>query len=45
VHIDDLVRRCGIGTGPLSAILGELEIMGAVVQEPGKFFVRDGDSI
>ena len=42
VHIDDLVRRCGIDTGPLSAILGELEIMGAIVQEPGKFFIRDG---
>jgi DNA processing protein len=39
VHIDELVHRCGIDPGPLSAILGELEIKGAIVQEPGKFFI------
>ena len=43
VHIDDLVRRCRINTGPLTAILSELEIIGAVIQEPGKLFVRGPD--
>ncbi len=42
VHIDKLVRLCGMDTGALTAILGELEIMGAIVQEPGKFFMRGG---
>jgi DNA processing protein len=42
VHIDDLVRRCKMGAGALTAILGELELMGAVIQEPGKFFMRGG---
>ena len=40
IHIDDLLLRCGLEPGPLTAILGELEIMGAIVQEPGKFFMR-----
>lgn len=38
VHIDELARRCGLEMGPMSAILLRLELKGAVVQEPGKYF-------
>jgi len=38
VHIDELARRCNQDIGPLSAVLLQLELKGAVVQEPGKFF-------
>jgi DNA processing protein len=38
VHIDELARRCNLEMGPTSAILLQLELKGAVVQEPGKFF-------
>ncbi len=42
VHIDELARRCKQGIPALSAALCQLEIKGAVSQEPGKFFVRNG---
>jgi DNA processing protein len=38
VHIDELARRCSQDMGPMSAILLQLELKGAVVQEPGKYF-------
>jgi DNA processing protein len=38
VHIDELARRCNLEMGPMSAILLQLELRGAVIQEPGKFF-------
>lgn len=40
VHIDDLARQCEQGIGQLTAILAQLELMGAICQEPGKFFIR-----
>ncbi len=42
VHIDELARRCGQNMATLTAALCQLEIKGAVNQEPGKFFVRNG---
>jgi DNA processing protein len=38
VHIDELARRCDLEMGTISAILLQLELKGAVLQEPGKFF-------
>jgi DNA processing protein len=38
VHIDVLARRCNLEIGAMSAILLQLELKGAVVQEPGKYF-------
>jgi DNA processing protein len=38
IHIDELARRCNQDIGSLNAILLQLELKGAVVQEPGKFF-------
>jgi DNA processing protein len=38
VHIDELARRSNLDMGTVSAILLQLELKGAVVQEPGKFF-------
>jgi DNA processing protein len=38
VHIDALARRCKMEMGAISAILLHLELKGAVVQEPGKYF-------
>lgn len=38
VHIDELTRRCNLEMGPMSATLLQLELRGAVIQEPGKFF-------
>lgn len=39
VHIDELARRChNQDMGQLSAALLQLELIGAVGQEPGKFF-------
>jgi DNA processing protein len=38
VHIDELARRCNLEMGTVSAILLQLELKGAVIQEPGKFF-------
>ena len=38
VHIDELARRCQQTVGNLCAVLFELELKGAVCQEPGKFF-------
>ncbi len=40
VHIDELARQCKQGMGELTAILAQLELMGAIHQEPGKFFIR-----
>jgi DNA processing protein len=40
VHIDDLARRCDRKMGNLTALLCQLELKGAINQEPGKFFVR-----
>lgn len=39
VHIDDLARRCRREIGTLTATLCQLELKGAISQEPGKFFV------
>lgn len=39
-HIDDLARRSGQKMAALTAALCQLEIKGAINQEPGKFFVR-----
>ncbi len=44
IHIDALSRRCGMDIAPLTALLCQLELKGAVRQEPGKFFVRISDS-
>ena len=44
VHIDDLARQCNQDIGRLTAILAQLELMGTVDQEPGKFFVRNSDA-
>ncbi len=43
MHIDELARRCAQNMASLTAALCQLEIKGAVNQEPGKFFVRNGD--
>lgn len=43
VHIDDIARRIGMATGPLSAVLLKLEIAGKVVQYPGKYFAQTED--
>ncbi len=43
MHIDELARRCAQDMANLTAALCQLEIKGAVNQEPGKFFVRNGD--
>ncbi|MBI5062561.1 MAG: DNA-protecting protein DprA, partial [Desulfatitalea sp.] len=40
VHIDPLARRLEMGIGVLAGILSQLELKGAVRQEPGKHFVR-----
>ncbi len=40
VHIDELARRCDLDIGRLTAVLTQLEIAGAVLQEPGKYFIR-----
>jgi DNA processing protein len=40
VHIDPLARRLEMGIGILAGILSQLELKGAVRQEPGKHFVR-----
>jgi DNA processing protein len=39
VHVDDLQATCGLEVGPFLAHLSELEIVGAVRQLPGKYFV------
>jgi DNA processing protein len=44
IHIDALSRRCSLDIAPLTAVLCQLELKGAVRQEPGKFFVRISDS-
>ncbi len=38
IHIDELARRCNQAVGQLSAALLQLELKGAIIQEPGKFF-------
>jgi DNA processing protein len=38
VHIDDLMRKTSIAPGKLSGILLHLELLGLVVQMPGKLF-------
>jgi DNA processing protein len=38
VHIDELARRCNQDMGRLSAALLQLELKGAIGQEPGKLF-------
>ncbi len=42
VHIDELVKKSGIGVSELLSILLKLEIEGIVRQLPGKFFVKNG---
>jgi DNA processing protein len=39
MHIDTLARQCRQEIGPLSAALCRLELQGAVIQEPGKFYL------
>lgn len=43
VHIDDLTNKTGMDTSELLAILLKLELMGMVVQTPGKFFMSSGE--
>lgn len=43
VHIDELVRRSEMKVGALTAALLQLELKGAIYQEPGKFFIRGKD--
>jgi DNA processing protein len=38
VHIDELARQCRQDMGRLTALLLQLELKGAIDQEPGKFF-------
>lgn len=38
VHVDELARRCNKDMNRLTAMLLQLELKGAVGQEPGKFF-------
>ncbi len=38
VHIDELARRCNQEMGRLNAALLQLELKGAIDQEPGKYF-------
>lgn len=45
VHIDELARRCDREMGTLTATLCQLELKGAINQEPGKFFVRNDTAI
>ncbi len=40
VHIDEIAVKTDAGTGELASILLHLELKGAVVQRPGKFFQR-----
>ncbi len=40
MHIDQLARAAEMGIGPLAAVLSQLELKGAVRQDPGKYFVR-----
>ncbi len=40
VHIDQLVRRSGLGVSEVAVTLLNLELAGRVVQTPGKFFTR-----
>ena len=39
VHIDLLARRCNQEIGTLTATLCQLELKGAIIQEPGKFYL------
>lgn len=43
VHIDELARRCNQEMGTLTATLCQLELKGAINQEPGKFYVRNSE--
>ena len=45
VHIDELARRLDQAPGCLAATLSKLELKGMVVQETGKFFYRDRQSL
>ncbi len=45
VHIDELARRLDQTPGCLAATLSKLELKGMVVQETGKFFYRDRQSL
>jgi DNA processing protein len=45
VHIDELARRLDQRSGCLAATLSILELKGVVVQEKGKFFYRDQQSL
>lgn len=45
VHIDELARRLDQAPGCLAATLSILELKGMVVQETGKFFYRDQQSL
>jgi len=38
LHIDDLITKCGLTVGEVSATLLRLELKGAVMQLPGKMF-------
>jgi DNA processing protein len=45
VHIDELARRLDQTPGCLAATLSMLELKGMIVQETGKFFYRDQQSL
>lgn len=38
LHIDDIVVRCGLAVGDAAAVLLGMELKGAIIQMPGKFF-------
>jgi DNA processing protein len=46
IHIDELVRTTGMGTGQLSSLLLQLEIKGLIIQTEGKYFqlLADNDA-
>lgn len=43
VHIDDLAQQTGMNTVDMLVILLKLELMGLVIQTPGKFFMSSGE--
>jgi DNA processing protein len=40
IHVDGLLSETGLGIGPLSHVLLELELKGLIQQLPGKFYIK-----
>lgn len=40
-HIDELIRQSELPVGKLNSILTKLELMGLIVQYPGRFYLRN----